>query len=442
MTRKGRGIRKDCKELGFERLDNKILLSSNPWYIDSIKAPEVWASQSAVDNRPIVAIIDSGVDLNHPDLVPNLFHNRFDPIDGIDNDKNGLVDDYTGWNFANYNNIPQDNFYHGTHVAGIVNAIGHGNVRILPIKCIGDTGSGYVGSIVAGINYAITLKNQGYNITAINCSFGSLLNNNWGLDNAIKNASDNGIIVVMAAGNNGSDLDIVPRYPGSLSYANTITVAGINSDNSLAGYSNYGVKTVAVAAPATSIYSTLPRGTYGYVSGTSMAAPMVSGGVALLKSFGNYAASSLLTAIKGGANMISSLVDKVSNGLLDLASSLRVLKTQPVIAAPIPPKPVVPPAPVVPKLDYKVVVSDYVIKGWVNTVNGKISTPVVQVYVNNVLRYSVKANLYRGDTKQNNGFYIVINRKFLTLKNNLIEVRINDSLNNLTSTVYKSYITR
>lgn len=425
--------------LTLEQLDSKVLLSSNPWYIDAIKAPELWTAQSVSDNRPVVAIIDSGVDLNHPDLVPNLFHNTLDPIDGIDNDHNGLVDDYTGWNFASYNNVPQDGFYHGTHVAGIINAIGHGNVRILPIKAMGDNGSGYVGSIAAGINYAVTLKNEGYNITAINCSFGGLLNNTVSLDNAIHNASDNGIVVVMAAGNNGDNIDITPRYPGSLGYSNTITVAATNSDNSLAGYSNYGEKSVSVAAPGTSIYSTLPGGTYGYVSGTSMAAPMVSGGVALLKSFGNYAASSLLTAIKGGAQMIGDLAGKVTNGFINLASSLSVLKTQPVIA---PPKPVTPPAPIVPKLDYRLSVSNSIINGWINVVNGKASTPVVQIYINNVLRYSVKANLYRGDTKQYDGFYVSINRKYLNLKSNLIEVRFKDSTNNLSSVAFKQYVRR
>lgn len=106
--------------LGIEQLDSKLLLSSNPWYIDTINAPIVWENIKASSNKPIVAIVDSGVDLTHPSLINNLFHNNLDPIDGIDNDKNGLVDDYTGWDFSQNDNVPQDGYYHGTHLAGIV----------------------------------------------------------------------------------------------------------------------------------------------------------------------------------------------------------------------------------------------------------------------------------------------------------------------------------
>lgn len=426
--------------LGLEQLDNKVLLSSNPWYIDTIKAPEVWSQISVIHNKPVVAIVDSGVDLNHSALVPNLFRNPLDPVDGKDNDGNGYVDDITGWDFVQNDNSPQDDLWHGTHVAGIVNIIGNNNISILPLKFIGASGSGYMGAASIAIHYAVDLKLKGINVVAINCSFGGVLSSNPGLSSAIQRASDNGIIVVIASGNNGSDLDITPRYPGSLSYANTITVAGTNSDNTLAAYSNYGVKTVAIVAPGTGIYSTLPGNTYGNISGTSMAAPMVSGSVALLKSFGNYAASSLLTAIKSGANTVGGLLDKVTHGLLDLTSSLRILKTQSVIPPPAPPKPIVPPVPVVAKLTHRLSVSNNAIHGWVNVVSGKVSTPVVQVYINNKLRYTVKANLYRGDTKQYNGFYIAINRKYLNLRNNKIEVRLVDSTNSLQSVIFKQYL--
>lgn len=427
--------------LNFEQLDRKVLLSSNPWYIDTIKAPEVWSAVSSSNTKPVVAIVDSGVDLTHPSLVSNLFRNPLDPVDGRDNDGNGYVDDITGWDFAQNDNSAQDEFWHGTHVAGIVNAIGNNNISILPLKFIGASGSGYLGAASTAINYAVDLKLKGINIVAINCSFGGSLSNNTGLSAAIKRASDNGIVVTIASGNNGSDLDTTPRYPGSLSFSNTITVAGTNKDNTLAGYSNYGVNTVSIAAPGTGIYSTLSNATYGNVSGTSMAAPMVSGAVGLLRSFGGYSASVIVEALKRGSSFVDGLSNKVSNGLLNISASFGLLKTMPILppVVTIAPHVVKPPVIIVPKLLYMIKVENRVIKGWTN-VDIKTTKPVVQIYVNNVLRYSVVADLYRGDTKKHNGFYVVVDRKFLGLKPNLVTVKIVDSVNKLNQIVYKGYM--
>lgn len=433
--------------LGLEKLDNKTLLSGNPWYVDAIKAPEVWGEVSSVTTKPVVAIVDSGVDLTHPSLINNLFHNPLDPVDGKDNDNNGYVDDNTGWDFVQNDASPQDELYHGTHVAGIVSTIGNSNVSILPLKFIGSSGSGYTGAAVAAIDYAINLKNRGINIVAINCSFGGLLNNTFSLDSAIKRASDNGIVVVLAAGNNGSDLDVTPRYPGSLNYTNTITVAGTNNDNTLAGYSNYGKNTVTVAAPGSNIYSTLPGGAYGNISGTSMSTAVVSGAVGLLNKLGHYGATVIKNALINGCDLLNSLVDKIKYGFINLQQSMSWLKTQPesVVQPLVPTTPPVVVSPVIsPKISlaYKFdAVSRTTVKGWASVVNSSVK-PVVEIYINKVLRYSVSANQYRSDTRLSNGFSVSINRKFLTLRSNLVEVKIKDSMHRLETIAYKGYIRR
>lgn len=428
--------------LGFESLANKVLLSSNPWYVDAINAENLWSSIQN-SSRPVVAIIDSGVDLNHPALKDHIWHNPYDVADGVDNDGNGFVDDVVGWNFVSNNNNPQDGYYHGTHLAGIIENVSNNSLTIMPLKFMNDSGSGYTGAAVSAINYAVQMKLRGENIVAINCSWGGLTSMSSSVGNAIKNASDNGIIVVMAAGNNGDNNDITPRYPGSYSYTNTITVGAINPDNTLAGYSNYG-ESVTVDAPGTSIYSTLPNNSYGYVSGTSMSTAVVTGAVGLLNELGHYGASVIKNAITYGCDMIDGLVGKVHYGLINLAKSMSWLKTQPqtVVSKPIVSIPTAPPVAPVVSLAYKITtVSNIVVKGWANLVNSN-TKPVVEIYINKVLRYSVSANQYRSDTRLSNGFSVSINRKFLTLRSNLVEVKIKDSLHRLEAIAYKGYIRR
>lgn len=429
--------------LGLEKLDSKITLSSNPWYIDAIHASEVWNSVASSNNKPIVAIVDSGIDFNHNDLKNDIWTNPLEIADNNkDDDNNGYIDDVHGWDFVDFDNSPNDGFYHGTHVAGIIDTVSNSNVKLLPIRFMDNNGSGTSSVAAAAINYAVGLKLRGANIASINCSFGGSSTNNSMLANAIKNANDNNIVVVLAAGNNGVNMDVDPKYPGSLQLSNTLTVGAINPDLSLAGYSNYGKNTVTVAAPGTSIYSTLPGNSYGSISGTSMATAVVSGQVGLLKTLGNYSSTQIKNAVLQGCEVLSSISDKVQYGLINILRSWNLLKTMsPEKPAPVVIQPPAPTAPPVSKISYGLfIVNRNVISGWA-TISNSSTRPVVDVYINNVLRYSVTAKNYRIATKTADGFSVSINQKFLYAnRKNLIEIRIRSASGSVSVVAYKNYV--
>ncbi len=258
-----------------------------------INAPEAWSTTTG-DAGVVVAVIDTGTDTNHPDLKNNLWTNPNEiAANGLDDDKNGYVDDVTGWDF--YNNDATvydaaDGDTHGTHVAGTI--AGEGNkdlgvvgvnwrAKIMPLKFLGPNG-GYTSDAVEALNYAVA---KGAKIS----------NNSWGgggysqaLKDAIARADASGHLFVAAAGNGGSDgvgddNDATPSYPASYDNPNIISVAATDSKDALAGFSNYGAASVDLSAPGVGILSTLPGDTYGSYSGTSMATPHVSGAAALLK---------------------------------------------------------------------------------------------------------------------------------------------------------------
>jgi thermitase len=263
-----------------------------------VDAPEAWNSTIG-DSNTVVAVIDEGVDINHPDLRNNIWTNPGETArDGIDNDRNGYVDDVNGWDFYNNDASVYDpdsatgaGDDHGTHVAGTIAAEGNNSAgvvgvnwqaKIMPLKFLGPTG-GYTSDAVEALNYAV---NKGVKVS----------NNSWGgggssqaLLDAINRADAAGHLFVAAAGNGGADgvgdnNDTTPHYPSSYNSANIISVAATNSQDSFASFSNYGANSVDVTAPGVGILSTLPGETYGSYSGTSMATPHVTGIAALLKS--------------------------------------------------------------------------------------------------------------------------------------------------------------
>ena len=267
------------------------------------QAAEAWAKGATGSSSVYIGIIDEGIDYSHPDLAANIWTNPFDPVDGIDNDGNGYADDVHGWDFVHQDNSiydAADGDDHGTHVAGTIGAAGGNgigvagavwNVEMISTKFLGPNG-GYVSDAVKALDYLTDMKTRhGINIVASN--------NSWGgggysqaLADAIGRSARANILFIAAAGNGGSDgvgdnNDLSANYPSNYNtttaagYDSVIAVAAISSSGSLASWSNYGATTVDLGAPGVGIWSTLPGGTYGSYSGTSMATPHVTGSVAL-----------------------------------------------------------------------------------------------------------------------------------------------------------------
>ena len=273
-----------------------------------IDGPEAWkVPTSGTAEEVIVAVIDSGVDYNHLDLLENIWKNP-----------DTSAPDVRGYDFHNNDADPMDDNGHGTHVAGTIAAANNGQgvvgvnwtAKIMPLKFLDSSGSGSTSNAIRAVDYAVAKGAK-------------LSNNSWGgggysqaLYDAINRANAAGSLFVAAAGNGGSDgvgdnNDTTPHYPSSYNLDNIIAVASTTRTDSKSGFSNYGLKSVDLAAPGASIYSTLPGGTYGSKSGTSMATPQVSGALSLLLSKESTLPDTAAEAAAAKAAILSS-VDKTS----------------------------------------------------------------------------------------------------------------------------------
>lgn len=284
----------------------------NQWYLAKIKADSAW--EKITDSPDVViAVIDSGIQVSHPDLADNIWRNKQEiPNNNIDDDHNGFIDDYNGWDFVNNVPDPSPKFSsgwteagvsHGTMMAGIIAARGNNQLgvagvtwqaQIMPLKVLNDKGEGRISDVVRAIDYA---ANNGADI--INLSFVSF-NYSDALQEAIRRAHKAGVIIVAAAGNEqsageGYDIDKTPIYPacydGSFSENMVIGVAATDALDQKAKFSSYGSRCVDLAAPGISFFNAVsigsdleaPNKAYdGYWSGTSMAAPLVSATLALI----------------------------------------------------------------------------------------------------------------------------------------------------------------
>jgi subtilisin family serine protease len=264
------------------------------WGMVRIKAPEAWdiVTQSDI----IIAMIDTGVDYTHPDLIDNMWHNPGEiPNNGVDDDNNSYIDDIYGYNFSGYtpedqDNNPMDEYNHGTKCAGIIGAVGDNgigvtgvcwNVKIMALKIMPPyldiEWEATVSNAIEAIDYAVE-----NNAKIINSSWGIYYHYSQALKNAIESAGENGVLFVAAAGNIGSNNDNIPDYPSSYDCNNIISVLATDTDDGKPSYSNYGANSVDIGAPGEDILSCLQGGYYESLGGTSAAAPHVAGACALI----------------------------------------------------------------------------------------------------------------------------------------------------------------
>lgn len=254
---------------------------SQLWGLAKIQSSSAW--DISTGSGVVVAVVDTGIEAQHPDLAPRLWNNPGEIANnGMDDDANGYVDDAQGWDCVAEDNVPSDLFGHGTHVAGTIAAAGNNaigviglafNARLMPVKGLGDTGSGTSADLAQALVYAVE-------------NGADVINNSWGgqgsdpvIENAVAYALSQGAVVVGAAGN--SNLDMQNFYPAYL--PGVIAVSAFDSLDQKAGFSNFGTR-VDVAAPGVNVLSTAKGGGYVFMNGTSMAAPHVSGLAALILS--------------------------------------------------------------------------------------------------------------------------------------------------------------
>lgn len=294
-----------------------------------IDATQAWDITTGDPNQ-IVADIDTGINLQHPDLVGNLWTNPGEiPGNGIDDDHNGYIDDVHGWDFVSNDNTPNDEHGHGTHTAGTLAAVGNNgmgvtgvawDVSLLPLKFIGGDGNGSTSDAVAAINYCTDLRRRGFNIRVSNNSWGADGGYSQSLYDAIKANGEAGMLFVTAAGNEGVNIDAQADqslfYPAAFDLPNIISVASTDSSDRRSSFSNWGSTSVDLGAPGTLIRSTTSDGGYGYMSGTSMASPHVAGVAALAFAISppNTDIQTIKSAIFNGSDSIASMQDITVTG--------------------------------------------------------------------------------------------------------------------------------
>jgi len=267
-----------------KNVEQSLLRGKKGMDIDALRAWTITTGKKSVK----IAIIDTGVDYTHPDLLSNMWVNEEEKngLMGVDDDENGYIDDIHGYNFVNNSGDPQDDYGHGTHCAGVIGAshdtIGisgvMAQVSLVAIKFLNQEGVGSLENALKSIQYAIDIG-------------ADIMSNSWGgfdesaaLAEAIRAAETAGIVFVVAAGNSMSNNDKKPVWPSNYAMSNVISVGAMNGQGGRSYFSNFGEKSVHIFAPGSNILSTYKTGGYYLSSGTSMATPFVAGMVGLLLS--------------------------------------------------------------------------------------------------------------------------------------------------------------
>lgn len=319
------------RQLQLEKsVEVRVMGTTDSWGQDKVSARNVW-SQGVYGQNVKVAIVDSFVDVTHPQIQPRIAVNSAEtPNNGVDDDGNGVVDDYYGASFVSIPSNSPTPSSHGTHVAGVIAADSrYGSVegvapqaQIIPAQFIANDGGGSLGDAVLALQYS---ANRGAKI----------INASWGgapcvdsLRNTFLEMQNKGVLVVVAAGNDGRDIDLYPEYPASFNLSTQITVAASSVSDVMTSWSNSGFQLVHVAAPGEHILSTVPNNSTAYMDGTSMAAPFVSGAAALLWSARpNATALQIKSALLQSVDIYAGREFKVNTrGRINVEKALQVLK--------------------------------------------------------------------------------------------------------------------
>jgi subtilisin family serine protease len=296
-----------------------------------IGALKAWTKTTG-SRKVVVAVLDTGVDYTHEDLASNIWHPSNDNLENYYDDELGTVDDENGFDATGEDN-PMDDNGHGTHCAGVIGADGDNNVgiaginwkvEIMPLKFMNKRGNGSTSAAIQAINYVIARKKQGVNVRIISASWGSTQSSK-ALEDAIREAGKEGIIFIAASGNSSEDTDKRPHYPAGYKLPNIVSVAALDRNDKLASFSNYGAKTVHVAAPGAAIVSTWLENGFRDASGTSMATPHVAGiGALVLSNEPNITVTKLKERLIGAVDPLPELKNKtISGGRICAAKAVR-----------------------------------------------------------------------------------------------------------------------
>ncbi|MBI1933475.1 MAG: S8 family serine peptidase [Ignavibacteriales bacterium] len=323
-------------------------LYSEQWGLQNIGAEKAWDLIPQNAEKIILAIIDTGIDYFHPDLKDQFFVNPHETgidnqgndksTNGIDDDGNGFIDDFSGWDFVNkvnsisnsansdffdWDNDPIDENGHGTNVAGIIgarhNSIGiagvNQNIQILNLRAFDKNGNGDEDDVASAIIYAVNMGAK-------------IINMSWGdseysqiLKDVIDYADSKGVVLVASSGNSGSDL---PHFPSG--FNNVISVGAIQKNETLAGFSNFG-SSIDLVAPGSQIITTDLNNSYKNVSGTSASAPFVSASASILLSYNSFSSEEVKQILKTTAKDLGNLGwdEKYGAGNLNLSNALSLL---------------------------------------------------------------------------------------------------------------------